>query len=372
MLKKSVLLCSVIYLFVITFKVFAIDAKASSSSDKFPEVKSSGVIFMRYDYDLTDISKGKGFNKLDIERTYFTIDSAIASNTKVKVVFDIYQNTKSVIIKDAGGNEVKVPSYYDGWSVRLKNAYADITPIPIMTIRAGMLGSPWTCVVEKSWNYRFIKKVLVDSEKLLDTADLGAGLVINLPGDHGEAMFAVLNGPGYTKPESDKFKDINPRITFVPLPKNEMLKGLSISGHYYLGKRSDGKNDYDRNRMGALLSFTNSFVNIGSEFGISNDQKLDKNGNIEDVNGMGFSTFGELKFAKITTTLIKNMGLIVRIDSWDPNTEAENDAHNVLLAGIIYTMTKNFRTCLSYQQFSYEDSKIETARQISCQAEVKF
>lgn len=372
MLKKSVLLCCATYLIVITFKVFPIDTKVPSSSDKFPEVKSSGVIFMRYDYDLTDIGRGKGFNKLDIERTYLTIDSAVASNAKVKVVFDIYQNAKSVTIKDAGGNEVKVPSYYDGWSVRLKNAYADITPLPIITIRAGMLGSPWTSVVEKAWNYRFVKKVLVDSEKLLDTTDLGACLVINLPKDLGEAVFAVLNGPGYTKPESDKFKDINPRITLVPLPKNEMFKGLSISGHYYLGKCSDGKNDYDRNRMGALINFTNSFINIGGEIDISNDQKLNKNGNIEDINGRGFSTFGELKFAKITTTSLRNVGLIVRIDSWDPNTDVENDAHDILLAGFVYTMTKNFRTSLSFQQFSYENSKIETARQISCQAEVKF
>lgn len=79
---------------------------------------------------------------------------------RLRLFFDIYQNFKCVTIKDASGNEVKVPSYYDGWSARLKNAYADITPIPIVTIRAGMLGFPWTSVVEKSWNYRFVKKVL--------------------------------------------------------------------------------------------------------------------------------------------------------------------------------------------------------------------
>ncbi len=210
---------------------------------------------MRYDYDLTDMGKDKGFNKLDIERTYLTIDSSITSNAKVKVVFDIYQNAKSITIKDTSGNEVKVPSYYDGWSVRLKNAYADLTPIPIVTIRTGMLGSPWTSVVEKSWNYRFVKKVLTDSVKILDTADLGVCAAVKLPKDYGEAMIAVLNGPGYTKPETDKFKDINPRITLVPLPKNEMLKGLSVSGYYYLGKRSESEKELARNRMGALLSF---------------------------------------------------------------------------------------------------------------------
>ncbi len=87
---------------------------------------------------------------------------------------------------------------------------------------------------------------------------------------------------------------------------------------------------------------------------------------------MGFSTFGELKFAQFTSTPLKNLGLIIRFDSWDPNTDKENDANNTLLAGFAYTITKNIRTVLSLQQINYEDSSIETARQISYQAEVKF
>lgn len=50
--------------------------KTSNNIDKFPEVKILGVIYMRYDYDLTNMGKDKGFNKLDIDRTYLTIDSS--------------------------------------------------------------------------------------------------------------------------------------------------------------------------------------------------------------------------------------------------------------------------------------------------------
>lgn len=218
----------------------------------------------------------------------------------------------------------------------------------------------------------FCEKGFVDSERLLDTADLGMCIAVKLPKDYGEAMLVMLNGPGYTKSETDKFKDINPRITLVPLPKNEILKSLSIFGYCYLGKRIENGKDLDRDRMRISLAFTNSLVNLGGEFDISNDQKLDKSKNVEDVNGMGFSTFGELKFAKLTSNSLKKMGFITRFDSWDPNTNIKKDAYNVLLAGFVYTVTKNIRSSINLQQIGYEDSKIETAKRISCQAEVKL
>lgn len=372
MSKKSIVACCVISLFVFVSWASTDDTKMPSNAEKSSDVKTSGIIFLRYDYDYIGTDKGKGFNKIDIERTYLTFESSIAGNAKVKVVTDIYQNAKSLIVKDIYGNDVKISSYYDGWSVRLKNAYVDINPLHLITIRAGMLGSPWISVAEKAWCYRFVKKTFSDAEKLFDTADLGAGLIFKLPKDYGEAMLAVLNGTGYTSPESDKFKDINPRITLVPLPNNKILKGLSLSGYYYLGKRSDNEKILNRNRVGALLSFTNSLVNIGGEFDASNNQKLNKSKNIEDENGMGFSIYGELKFAELAPTKLKNLGLIVRFDSWDPNTDIENDAHNTLIAGLIYTLTKNVRSAINLQQTSFEDSENETKKQISCQVEVKF
>ncbi len=370
MLKKSMVICCVICLIVFVSGIFANDQK--TSIDKLPDIKTSGVFFIRYNYDLTDTGKGEGFNKVDIERAYLTFDSSIASNAKVKVVTDIYQNAKSTTIKDLNGNDVKISSYYEGWSVRLKNAYLDINPSSSITIRVGMLGSPWISAVEKAWCYRFIKKTLADTEKFFDTADLGAGLIFKLPKNYGEAMIAFLNGNGYVKPESDKFKDVSPRITIVPLPDNEIFKGLSISGYYYLGKYVDGGKNLDRNRMGALLSFNNSLVNVGAEFDVSNDQKLNKSKNIEDINGMGFSTFGELKFAKFTTTPMKNFGIIMRFDSWDPNIDIEDDAHKALVAGFIYTLTKNVRSSLNVQQISFENTESKTERQVLCQVEVKF
>ena len=192
------------------------------------EVKTSGVMYINYIYDINDLGKGEGFNRFDLERTYLNFESNIAEKAKIKVTTDIYQNTKSVSIKAEDGSKpdetdvktTSIASYYDGWSVRLKNAYVDLDLIPMTTIRAGMIGTPWIPIVEKAWCYRFVKPTLTDAEKLFSSADMGAAAIVKIPDGYGEVMLAVLNGVGYSKPEDDKYKDICPRITINPLPKN--------------------------------------------------------------------------------------------------------------------------------------------------------
>lgn len=342
-------------------------------------LKISGVLFIGYSYDLSYSEKGESFSKVDIERTYLTFESAIADKAKIKVTTDIYQNSKVLSFKTEDGSKpdntdsvsVKVPSYYDGWSVRLKNAYVDLDLIPLTMVRIGMIGTPWIPLVESAWGYRFVKPTLADAEKLFSSADLGAGLIIKLPKSYGEAMLGILNGPGYSKPEEDKYKDIVPRITIVPLPNDEILKGLALSGYYYLGERAKGDTSLDRTRLGTLLSFSYDFLKVGGEFDMSMDQDLNK-GEIENVNGAGFSAFGEVRLKKFLPSPLDNVGILARIDAWDPNTGKEDDAHTTLIAGLSYSAIKNIRAVLSLQQTSYETRGKEAERQVLCQAEVKF
>ena len=69
---------------------------------------------------------------------------------------------------------------------------------------------------------------------------------------------------------------------------------------------------------------------------------------------------------------MNNLGLLARFDSWDPNTDKENDAHSAILAGLTYTVAKNVRAALDLQQTSYQASDKNSTSQIMGQVEVKF
>jgi hypothetical protein len=381
MRKKLVILVSLLFTVVLVAVSYSADAKpAEAKKPTIGEVKTSGVMYINYIYDVDDLGKGKGFNRFDLERTYLTFESNIADKAKIKVTTDIYQNAKSFSIKAEDGSKtdntdaksVTVASYYDGWSVRLKNAYVDLDLIPMTTIRAGMIGTPWIPTVEKAWGYRFVKPTLTDALKLFSSADMGAAAIVKIPQGYGEIMLAVLNGVGYSKPEDDKYKDICPRISITPMPKDAILKGLGVSAYYYMGKKASGDDSLDRTRVGAMLNFSYDFINVGGEFDMSTDQSLDKNSAKVDTNGSGFSGFGEVKFGKFLPAPLNNLGLIARFDSWDPNTDTENDGNSVILAGLTYNVAKNVRAVLDLQQTSYQATDKDSTSQIMAQVEVKF
>ncbi len=369
-------------LWALLLSVISVSVSYASEAKKpaIGELKTSGVMYINYIYDVNDLGKGDGFNRFDIERTYLNFESNIAEKAKIKVTTDIYQNAKSVSIKAEDGSKpdetdaktTVITSYYDGWSVRLKNAYVDLNLIPMTTIRTGMIGTPWIPTVEKAWGYRFVKPTLTDAEKLFSSADMGAAAIVKIPDDYGEVMFAVLNGVGYSKPEDDKYKDICPRITINPLPKDAMLKGLGISAYYYMGKKASGDDSLDRTSLGTMLNFSYDFVSIGGEFDIFNNQVLDKNKGIMDAKGSGFSGFGEIKIGKFIPAPLNNLGILVRFDSWDPNKDKEDDGHSLILIGLTYVVTKNVRAVLDLQQVSYQDAKKDSTSQILAQVEAKF
>ncbi len=363
-MSKSSFLVSVLLLIVFVSGILAADMEA---------VKTSGVIYLDYIYDVNDFGKGDGFNKFDLERAYVTFDSKISDSAKIRVRTDVYNNTKSVSFT-ADGKDIRVGSYYDGWAVRIKNAYVDLNLIPMTTISVGLIGTPWIPTVEKAWGYRFVKSTFPDAVKLFASADLGVSLAFKIPQNYGEFVIAVLNGNGYSKIEDDKYKDIVPRITINPLPNDDILKGLSMSGYYYLGKKASGDDSVDKTRAGGLLSFNYDFINIGGEFETSKDA---------DVNGMGFSVFGDVKLAKFLPSPLNNLGILGRFDSWDANTDKDDDAHTVLIVGLIYSITKNVNAVINLEQKTYEvdlhkmgivkeETSDKSTTQILAQLEAKF
>lgn len=355
----------------------------SSTGTTEPDVnviKTSVVIFMSYVYDISDLGNGKGFNRFDIERTCLNLESKISGKAKIRVTTDVYQNVKATSIKVEDGSksdnsdikEVKITSYYDGWSVRMKHAYFDYELVPNLVLRMGMICTPWISATDKVWNYRFVKPTFTDSIKFFSSADLGASLNIKLPREHGEIVLAVLNGPGFSKAEEDKYKDIFPVLILSPFPRDKVLKELKVGGYGYLGRRTFKDEALSRDRLGGMWCFSYDFLSVGGEVAFSKDQYLSEIGTIADVNGFGFCTFAELRLRMIPQRQFNKFGILFRIDSWDPNTKKEDDASIMILAGLTYQLTRNVRAVLDIQRTSYQSSDKDPESQILCQVETKF
>jgi hypothetical protein len=88
------------------------------------------------------------------------------------------------------------PSYSDGASVRLKEAYIDYSlPLKDTKFTAGLQKDYFSLIY--SWDYTNIEKSLADKEGVLASSDYGLTLNGYLPSGFGEWQLGAYNGEGY-------------------------------------------------------------------------------------------------------------------------------------------------------------------------------
>lgn len=321
------------------------------SSATAAELNTSGKMFLDYKLDLS--SKDEEGNRLltndfSIGRVYVNLKSDLSEKVSMRFTTDVYGK--------------KGKEYYKGYTLRVKYAYVGFKKIiPNTKIRFGLQSTPWIGMVDKAWGYRLVSKSLFGQYKLMASADYGVGLTVDIPGGYGQGVVEVVNGNGYSKLETNKYKDIVARVFLTPLPEDEILKSLGVAGFYYLGKDNDGN---AVNRAGGHLRFKYDLINLSGEFGISQDGE-------DEISGMGFAGAVEIKLDKIKP--LKPLAIIGRLDSWDPNTHVEKDETMRIIAGISCKAVKNVTGALTFQNKShFEDGEKVNDQTIAAQAQVKF
>ena len=67
---------------------------------------------------------------------------------------------------------------------------------------------------------------------------------------------------------------------------------------------------------------------------------------------------GEIKGSGLSTTAIGKIkdyaNIVVRYDSWDPDTETDDDAYTVLRAGVTHDFAKNISAGVMYETTTLE------------------
>ena len=282
-------------------------------------------------------------NEFEVDRVYINVKTKFSDHIATRFTTDV---------------DPKIING-EGYGIRVKYAYADFTNIiPITKATLGLQGNLWTGMMDKAWGYRVVSKSLFDQYKVLASADIGLGATISIPEGYGELVLQALNGSGYKSLETNTSKALAARLLIVPVPKNDELKNLGIGGLVYIDKDDDSNS---KNRFAGMLKFKHQIVNIVGELGISKD---------DEINGMGFAVATEIKIPAEEGPM-KNLAIIGRLDTWDKNTDKDNDEVLRVIAGPSYEVTEGAKLIITIQHVD-DKSKDKSEQSIVAQAYIEF
>jgi hypothetical protein len=315
---------------------------------RFINVSTSGEVFLNYMFNVSGVENDgetKYPNEFSVDRVYINFKSSLSDQVAMRFTTDV----------DPGVVDGK------GYGIRVKYAYADFSNIiPMTKITFGLQGNLWTGMADNAWGYRVVSKSLFDQYKVLASADLGIGAAVSIPEGYGEIVLQVLNGGGYKELETNTGKALAARVLLNPMPKDDLLKGLGVAGFVYVDKDDD---DNSKTRFGGMLKYSYQIVNLVGEFGISQD-------GADEVKGMGFSVATEVK-SPVTEGPMKNLALIGRMDTWDKDTDKDDNEVLQIIGGVSYEITKGVKAIATLQHVD-DKGKDESEQQIVAQAYIKF
>jgi hypothetical protein len=191
-------------------------------------VDFSGVLYANFQYR-GDAGPAKSTNKFDVERAYLTFRMPAGDRASIRITADVFQQ-----------NTAPNDAFYKGWVIRAKYAYLQYDYLRSAgwtgILRAGLLHNVVIDHIESFWP-RWISLSPPERAGFFSSADAGIGTLVTLPHKLGEFYAAVVNGPGYTSRETDRFKDYAARMSVTPLSgsANKVLRTLALTGWTYVG-----------------------------------------------------------------------------------------------------------------------------------------
>jgi hypothetical protein len=332
----------------------------------------SGVLFANYQYR-GDAGVSKSANKFDVERVYLTFRMLTGERASIRVTTDVFQQTDTA-------ND----SFYKGWVVRVKYAYFQYDFLKRSNFtgvaRAGLVHTVAIDHLETFWP-RWISPTAVDRAAFFSSADAGLATLFTLPSKWGEVYLTVVNGPGYTARETDRFKDYAARLTLTPLSSvsNAVLRTLALTGWTYQGAVASrfaaggagqlGALGYSlpRTRSGVFLGLRDPRLSAGVEYDIRRDGS-EAGDNTALSRAVKVDSTGRLAaaFLMVKPFLMLNresrlpLGIVARWDSYKPNIAVDRTVQ-FAIAGITWDLTRKASVSLDYQEQSPRGSVTGTS-----------
>jgi hypothetical protein len=324
-------------------------------------VDFSGVLYANFQYQGAK-GASKSQNKFDLERAYLTFRMPAGDRASIRITADVFQ-------QQATGAD----AFYKGWVVRAKYAYLQYDYLKsggwTGIARGGLIHNVVIDHIEQFWP-RWISQTAVERAGFFSSSDAGVGTLVTLPNKFGEFYANVVNGPGYTSRETDRFKDYAARLTITPLSgsSNKVIKTLALSGWTYRGAIASAFAAGGVGQVGAIgssLPRTRSGIFVGvrdPRLSAGFDWATRKDGSETGLNTVaaprvevdstrrlisGFATIKPFQLLNDQSTF--PLGLIGRWDRYKPSTDAPGYV-NTVIAGLTWDLNKKSALSLDYQE----------------------
>ena len=335
-------------------------------------VDFSGVLYANYQYR-GDKGPSKSQNKFDLERAYLTFRMPAGDRASIRITADVFQQA-------ATPND----NFYRGWVIRAKYAYLQYDLIKSASwnanIRGGLLHNVVIDHIESFWP-RWLSQTPVERAGFFSSADAGVATLWTLPNKFGEFYATIVNGPGYTSRETDRFKDYAARLSITPLSSssNKVIKTFALTGWTYIGAVASSfaaggagqigpvGSSLPRTRSGVFAGLRDPRFTAGAEWDIRKDAKetgantlvsprveVDSTGRLI----AGFVTMKPFQLMNDQSTF--PLGLIARWDRFKPNSDTDGYI-NTVIGGLTWDLNKKTALSLDYQEVTPHSGAIAAA-----------
>jgi hypothetical protein len=348
-------------------------AQAATPATVSIPVDFSGVLYANYQYR-GDAGAAKSTNKFELERAYLTFRMPAGDRASIRITADVFQQATPP-------NDV----FYRGWVIRAKYAYLQYDYLKSATgwnglVRGGMLHNVMIDHVESFWP-RWLSQTPVERAGFFSSSDVGVATQITFPNKFGELYLNVVNGPGYTSRETDRFKDYGARLSLTPFSSsgNKVIKTLALTGWTYVGAiasqfAAGGVGQIGpigvsmpRTRSGVFVGVRDPRLSIGAEWATRKDARetgantlaspraeIDTTGRLID----GFITVKPFQLLNDKSNF--PLGLVARWDRFKPNT-ATSGYVNTVIGGLTWDLNKKTALALDYQEVTPHSGAIAAA-----------
>ena len=336
-------------------------------------VDFSGVLYANFQY-LGDKGAAHSTNKFDLERAYLTFRMPAGDRASIRITADVFQQTTTP-------ND----NFYRGWVIRAKYAYLQYDYLKSATgwnglARAGLLHNVVIDHVEQFWP-RWISQTPVERAGFFSSSDAGVATLISFPNKFGEIYATIVNGPGYTSRETDRFKDYAARVSLTPFSAadNKFIRTFTLTGWTYVGAVGSAFTaggpgqvgqvgvSLPRTRSGGFVGLRDPRLTLGGEWDTRKDGS-ETGANTVALPRVEVDSTGRLiaGFATIKPFQLMNdqstfpLGLIARWDRFKPNTDTDGYI-NTVIGGLTWDLTKKTALSLDYQEVTPHSGAIAAA-----------
>ncbi|MGI9139654.1 MAG: hypothetical protein ACR2GJ_00895 [Gemmatimonadaceae bacterium] len=327
-------------------------------------VHISGVMFANFQYRL-DQGVSRAANKFDVERVYLTFRLPAGDRASVRVTTDLFQQ------QSTGSDQ-----FYRGWVLRAKYAYLQYEYLRrggfTAVARLGLIHNVFIEQDEAFWP-RWIGTVATDRHGYFSSADAGLVTLVTFPGKRGELYATIVNGPGFTSRETDRFKDYAARLTLTPLAaaSNGFWRALAITGWVYQGARGSqfaagGAGQVgpvgaslERDRWGVLVGVKDPRLTVAVQYAGRHDEgEAGSNTSVLpraviDSSGSLVSAYAMARVLRGSGKIPRPLHVLGRVDRVTTHS-LRNDRHHLVVAGFLWDFSRSASLSLDYQELLRE------------------